>query len=43
MDNRRLNDDLIKINKYLESTNDMDVRLALVRLIEIIEAWRSKK
>jgi len=37
-----MKDDLIKINKYLNSTTDMDTRIALIRLIEVIEAWRRK-
>lgn len=37
-----MKDDLIKINKYLNSTTDMDTRIALIRLIEVIEAWRKK-
>ena len=37
-----MKDDLIKINKYLNSTTDMDTRIALIRLTEVIEAWKRK-
>lgn len=37
-----MKDDLIKINKYLNSTTNMETRIALIRLIEILEAWRKK-
>ncbi len=36
-----MKDDLIKVKKYLDSTNDIEARIALTRLIAVIEAWRS--
>ena len=32
-----MKDDLIKVKNYLETTSDMDTRIALIRLIEVIE------
>lgn len=33
-------EDIMKLNRYMHSSNDMEARIALLRLIEVLEAWR---
>lgn len=38
-----MKDDLKIVRAYLEQAKDIPTRLALTRLIEVLEAWRRRK
>lgn len=40
MDKQELRDDITKVSNYMDATRDLESRMALERLLQILRAWR---